>query len=65
VIWGESDGHDYARFPARRIAAGPTRFRFHHPPGGKASAMTATVANLTCGTVVDELEPPGCDRERS
>jgi hypothetical protein len=63
VLWGESDD---ARFPARRIAAGPTRFRFHHPPGGKASAMPTTVANLTCGTVVDELEPPGCDRgERS
>ena len=62
VLWGESDGHDDARFPARRIAAGPTRFRFHHPPGGKASAMPATVANLTCGTVVDEREPPGCDR---
>jgi hypothetical protein len=61
VLWGESDGHD-ARFPARRIAAGPTRFRFHHPAGGKASAMPATVAHLTCGTVVDELEPPGCDR---
>jgi hypothetical protein len=47
--------HDYARFPARRIVAGPTRFRFHRPAGGKASAMTATVVNLTCGTVVDEL----------
>jgi hypothetical protein len=62
VIWGESDGHDYARFPAHRIAAGPTRFRLHRPPGGKASAMTATVANLRCGTVVDGLEPPGCGR---
>jgi hypothetical protein len=61
VLWSGPVGHDDARFPARRIAAGPTRFRFH-PPGGKASAMTATVANLTCGTVVDEFEPPGCDR---
>jgi CubicO group peptidase (beta-lactamase class C family) len=32
VLWGESDVGDYARFPARRIAAGPTRFRLHHPP---------------------------------
>jgi len=29
VLWGESDVGDYARFPARRVAAGPTRFRFH------------------------------------
>jgi CubicO group peptidase (beta-lactamase class C family) len=34
VLWGESDVGDHARFPARRIAAGPTRFRFHRPPGG-------------------------------
>lgn len=58
VLWGESDRHDYA--PQDR--GGPTRIKFHHPPSGKASAMPATVANLTCGTVVDELEPPGCDR---
>jgi len=58
VIWGESDGHDYA--PQDR--GGPTRFRLHRPPGGKVSAMTATVANLRCGTVLDGLEPPGCDR---
>jgi hypothetical protein len=61
VLWGKSDG-TRRRLPDRRIAARPTRFRHHHPPGGKVSAMTATVANLTCGTVVDELEPPGCDR---
>jgi CubicO group peptidase (beta-lactamase class C family) len=34
VLWGESDVGDHARFPARRIAAGPNRFRFHRPPGG-------------------------------
>jgi CubicO group peptidase (beta-lactamase class C family) len=34
VIWGESDVHDYARFPVRRIAAGPDRFEFHRPAGG-------------------------------
>jgi len=34
VLWGESDVGDYARFPARRIAAGATRFRFHRPAGG-------------------------------
>jgi CubicO group peptidase (beta-lactamase class C family) len=34
VIWGESDVGDHARFPARRIAAGPDRFDFHRPVGG-------------------------------
>jgi hypothetical protein len=34
VLWGEFDVGDHARFPARRIAAGPSRFRFHRPPGG-------------------------------
>jgi hypothetical protein len=33
VIWGESDVGDHAHFPARRVAAGPIRFRFHRPPG--------------------------------
>ncbi|HZD02817.1 MAG TPA: serine hydrolase [Actinomycetes bacterium] len=34
VTWGESDVGDYARFPARRVTAAPSRVRFHRPPGG-------------------------------
>ena len=34
ILWGESDVGDHARFPARPIVAGPTRFRFSRPPGG-------------------------------
>jgi hypothetical protein len=30
--------------------------------GALAMCVTATVANLTCGTVVDERELLGCDR---
>jgi CubicO group peptidase (beta-lactamase class C family) len=34
VVWGESDTEDHRRFPARPVAAGPTRFDFRRPPGG-------------------------------
>ena len=46
VIWGESDVHDYTRFPARRVAAGPTRFSFHRPPGGSSVPPVRTVTVL-------------------
>jgi hypothetical protein len=62
VLWASPMWATTLASPPARSRPGPTRFRFHRPPGGKASAMTATVADLTCGTVVDGLEPPGCDR---
>jgi CubicO group peptidase (beta-lactamase class C family) len=53
VIWGESDVHDYARFPDRRIAAGPTRFRFHRPPGDSGLPPVRTVRVLEDGQPVE------------
>jgi CubicO group peptidase (beta-lactamase class C family) len=49
VIWGESDVRDYARFPARRLTTGPTRFSFHHPPGGSSVPPVRTVTVLEGG----------------
>jgi CubicO group peptidase (beta-lactamase class C family) len=53
VIWGNSDVHDYARFPARRIAAGPTRFGFHRPPGGSSIPPVRTIRVLEDGRPVE------------
>jgi hypothetical protein len=61
VMWGRVRRGRPCALPRRKVAAGPTRLRFHRPPGGGASAMTAMVANLPCVTVRDGLEPPGCD----
>jgi CubicO group peptidase (beta-lactamase class C family) len=52
VLWGESDVHDYARFPARRIAAGSTRFRFRRPAGGSSVPPVRTVQLLEDGRPV-------------
>jgi len=57
VLWGESDVHDYARFPARRVAAGPTRFRFHRPPGGSSVPPVRTVRVVEDGRPVEPLFP--------
>src|SRR5262245_6612571 len=53
VIWGESDVGDYARFPAQRIAVGPTRFRFHRPPAGSSVPSVCTVGVLEDGRSQD------------
>jgi len=52
VIWGESDVRDYARFPARRVAARPTRFSFRRPPGGSSVPPVRTVTVLEGGLPV-------------
>jgi Beta-lactamase len=52
VIWGESDVRDYARFPARRVATGPTRSSFHRPPGGSSVPPVRTVTVLEGGRPV-------------
>jgi hypothetical protein len=52
VIWGESDVRDYARFPARRVSAGPTRFSFHRPPGRSSVPPVRTVTVLEGGQPV-------------
>jgi hypothetical protein len=43
VIWGEFDVGDSAHFPARPIAAGPTRFSFPRPPAGGGVPPVRTV----------------------
>jgi CubicO group peptidase (beta-lactamase class C family) len=48
VVWGESDMADLNRFPARRVAAGPTRFEFARPPGG-AGIPPAAVRRVMVG----------------
>jgi CubicO group peptidase (beta-lactamase class C family) len=53
VLWGESDVHDYARFPARKVAAGPTPFRFRHPAGGADVPPVRTVRVLEDGRPVE------------
>ncbi len=53
VLWGESDVGDYARFPARPIAAGPTRFSFHRPAGGSGVSPARTVRVLEDGRPVE------------
>jgi hypothetical protein len=52
VLWGESDVGDHARFPARRIAAGPTRFRFRRPAGGSSVPPVRTVEVVEGGRLV-------------
>jgi CubicO group peptidase (beta-lactamase class C family) len=52
VLWGESDVGDHARFPARRIAAGPTRFRFRRPAGGSSVPPVRTVEVVEAGRLV-------------
>jgi CubicO group peptidase (beta-lactamase class C family) len=52
VLWGESDVDDHARFPARRIATGPTRFRFDRPAGGSNVPPVRTVQALEGGRPV-------------
>ena len=52
VLWGESDVQDRARFPARRIAAGPTRFRFSRPAGGSNLPPVRTVEVVEDGRLV-------------
>ena len=44
--------HDYARFPARRIAAGPTRLRFHHPAGGDVPPLRMSIAKSVLSALV-------------
>jgi CubicO group peptidase (beta-lactamase class C family) len=51
ILWGESDVGDHARFPARPIVAGPTRFRFPRPPGGGVPPVR-TVEVLEDGRLV-------------
>jgi hypothetical protein len=41
------------RFPARRIAAGPTRFRFQRPPGASGVPPVRTVQVLEDGRPVE------------
>ena len=53
VLWGESDVHDYARFPARKVAAGPTAFRFRHPAGGAGVPPLRTVRVLEDGRPIE------------
>jgi CubicO group peptidase (beta-lactamase class C family) len=52
VLWGESDVQDHARFPARRIAAGPTRFRFSRPAGDSGVPPVRTVEVVEDGRLV-------------
>jgi CubicO group peptidase (beta-lactamase class C family) len=51
ILWGESDVGDHARFAARPIVAGPTRFRFSRPPGGGVPPVR-TVEVLEDGRLV-------------
>jgi CubicO group peptidase (beta-lactamase class C family) len=53
VLWGESDVHDYARVPARTVAAGPTAFRFRHPAGGAGVPPLRTVRVLEDGRPIE------------
>jgi CubicO group peptidase (beta-lactamase class C family) len=43
IVWGESDTGDHRRFPARRVAAGPTPFGFRRPAGGGPPIRTVEV----------------------
>jgi CubicO group peptidase (beta-lactamase class C family) len=53
IVWGESDVGDYARFPARRVAAGPRRFEFRRPPGGIQAAPVPAVSIREQGRQVE------------
>jgi hypothetical protein len=56
VVWGEPDVDDHRRFPARWVAAGPTRTRFQRPPASNVPPV-GTVQVLEDGrTVVRDLE---------
>jgi hypothetical protein len=58
IVWGESDMGDWARFPARRVVAGPKRFAFHQPPHGIATPPVRAVIIREGGQLVErDLEP--------